>query len=225
MYTLITQVMKTIIVPLLHLAGPDPDLVGVSKELDNLGKGHPINVVNWDGYSYRPDVRFNIAHNGKVIFLKYYVTENYVKAEKGNSNDMVCEDSCVEFFVSPDSDGIYYNFEFNPIGTCLLGKGTGRADSKVVDPAYISKIRRLSTMGNVPFKEKTGEYTWELTLAIPVEAFAGKEITTLSGKTFRANFYKCGDNLTKPHYLTWNPVGTENPDYHRPEYFGILKFQ
>jgi hypothetical protein len=24
--------------------------------------------------------------------------------------------------------------------------------------------------------------------------------------------------------VTWNPIGTEKPDYHRPEYFGSLKF-
>jgi len=30
--------------------------------------------------------------------------------------------------------------------------------------------------------------------------------------------------LSNPHYVTWNPVGTEQPDYHRPEYFGELKF-
>jgi len=46
----------------------------------------------------------------------------------------------------------------------------------------------------------------------------------LKGKIFRANFYKCGDKLTVPHYVTWNPVGTENPDYHQPEHFGLLKF-
>jgi hypothetical protein len=131
----------------------------------------------------------------------------------------------VEFFVSPDADGVYYNFEFNPIGTCLLGKGTGRADSKVVDPEYISKIRRLSTLGTTPFDEKTGEQYWELTVAIPVEAFAGKEVGPLAGREFKANFYKCGDKLTKPHYLTWNPVGTPNPDYHRPEFFGTIRFE
>jgi hypothetical protein len=25
--------------------------------------------------------------------------------------------------------------------------------------------------------------------------------------------------------LSWNPVKTPNPDFHRPEYFGILNFQ
>lgn len=216
--------MKTIIVPYLIFSTLIPDMSEVSAALDKLGEGHAIDRVNWPGYDYQPRVRFNIAYGEKEIYLKYYVQEQYVMAQKKTSNESVCEDSCVEFFVSPESDGIYYNFEFNPIGTCLVGKGHGRSDSKVIDPEYISKIRRLSTMGSVPFDEKIGDQKWELTVAIPLEAFAGKDIESLSGKVFKANFYKCGDKLTKPHYLTWNPVGTENPDYHRPEYFGTLQF-
>ena len=41
-------------------------------------------------------------------------------------------------------------------------------------------------------------------------------------KTMRANFYKCGDQSTVVHYSTWNPVETEKPDYHRPEFFGKI---
>jgi hypothetical protein len=39
------------------------------------------------------------------------------------------------------------------------------------------------------------------------------------------NVYKCGDAMPQAHYLTWNPIGTSRPDYHRPEYFGYLKFE
>lgn len=216
--------MKTILVPYLIFSSLVPELSEVSEALDKLGEGYSIDCVNWPGYDYQPKVRFNIGYGEKEIYLKYYVHEQYVLAQKSKPNESVCEDSCVEFFVSPDSDGIYYNFEFNPIGTCLLGKGTGRADSKVVDPEYIRKIRRMGTMGNQTFSEKTGDLYWELTIAIPVEAFAGKDIKSLPGKTFKANFYKCGDKLTRPHYLTWNPVGTPNPDYHRPECFGTIEF-
>ena len=38
------------------------------------------------------------------------------------------------------------------------------------------------------------------------------------------NFYKCGDQQVVPHYLSWAPITTENPDFHRPEYFGELNF-
>ena len=115
-----------------------------------------IDTINWKDYNYKPEVEFSIAYSNHEIFLKYYINEKYFKAEKTESNQMVCEDSCVEFFVSPEDDGIYYNLEFNGIGTCLLGSGTDRANSTRANPEIISKIRRMSSAGKKPFKEKVG---------------------------------------------------------------------
>ncbi|HUX97500.1 MAG TPA: carbohydrate-binding family 9-like protein [Bacteroidales bacterium] len=201
-----------------------PDLDEVSAALDELNEKHQISTLNWKGYEYKPEVKFAIAYSDREIYLKYYITEDYFKAEKTEPNQMVCEDSCVEFFVSPEDDGIYYNLEFNGIGTILLGTGTGRADSKRADPSVISKIRRRTSVGNNPVKETKGAFEWTITIAVPVEVFFHHKIDDLKGKIFRANFYKCGDMLSVPHYVTWNPVGTENPDYHQPAYFGMLKF-
>jgi hypothetical protein len=169
-------------------------------------------------------VKFNIAWGDREIYIKYYVRETNVKAEKTLTNEMVCEDSCVEFFVSPSDDGIYYNLECNAIGTVLMGSGHGRHDGVRADARVIRGIRRLTTMGTEPFAEIKGDNQWSLTMAIPLETFFHHEIGNLRGKSFRANFYKCGDKLSNPHYVTWNPIGTEKPDYHRPEYFGTLKF-
>jgi hypothetical protein len=201
-----------------------PEMEEISARLDKLGEGHKIDTLNWKDYGYRPLVRFNMAYGEKEIFIKYYVTEDHFKAEKTETNQMVCEDSCVEFFVSPADDGIYYNIEFNAIGTCLLGSGTSRHDCKRAPAELISGIRRLGSVAPGPKPEINGPFSWTLTIAVPLEIFFHHSITDLKGKTFRANFYKCGDMLAIPHYVTWNPVGTENPDYHRPEYFGLVKF-
>jgi len=216
--------MKIAEVQKLELKSDYPSLEEISSLLDRQAGRLMIDTINWKGYNYKPDVALSLAYSNHEIFLKYYITENYFKAEKTDTNQMVCEDSCVEFFVSPEDDGIYYNMEFNAIGTCLLGTGTDRASSTRVQPEIISKIRRLTTAGNVPFKEKKGIYAWAITIAIPFEVFFHHQVKDLKGKIFRANFYKCGDKLTVPHYVTWNPVGTEKPDYHQPEHFGLLKF-
>jgi hypothetical protein len=130
----------------------------------------------------------------------------------------------VEFFVSPAADGIYYNLEFNAIGTCLMGCGTGRAGRERVDPRLISLIRRLASSGNNPVQELSGDFSWTLTLAVPFRVFYRHHVEAFGAEMFSVNFYKCGDKLSKPHYLTWNPVGTVKPDFHRPEFFGKLKF-
>jgi len=201
-----------------------PELEEVSALLDKQNDHLHIDTINWEGYSYKPGVQLSMAYSDNEIFLKYYIHENYFKAEKTEPNQRVCEDSCVEFFVSPEEDGIYYNMEFNGIGTCHMGSGTERTNNKKVNPEIISGIRRYSSAGSNPLKERIGEYSWNITIAIPFEVFFLHKIKDLKGKTFRANFYKCGDNLLVPHYVTWNPVGTLKPDYHQPEYFGMLKF-
>ena len=216
--------MKTINVSGLVFPGPFPDLDNISKKLDNLVPRNVIGEANWKEFPYRPSVEFSIAYTGNEILLKYYVTEESFKVEKTESNDPVYEDSCVEFFFSPSDDGIYYNFEFNGIGTCLAGYGTGRKGRISIDPAVISRIRRISSAGNSPIAVRTEEYSWDLTIAIPFSLFIGHNIGSLQGKTFRANFYKCGDKTGIPHYLSWSPVETSIPDYHRPEYFGFLNF-
>jgi hypothetical protein len=216
--------MKIAEVKKLKLKSAYPVLKELSVLMDEQEERLLIDTLNWEGYNYKPEAALSIAYSDHEIFLKYYVIENYFKAEKTESNQMVCEDSCVEFFVSPEDDGIYYNLEFNGIGTCLLGAGTERANSIRANPEIISKIRRLGSEGDKPVREKEGTYSWTITIAIPFEVFFHHKVKELKGKTFRANFYKCGDNLKIPHYVTWNPVGTEKPDYHQPAYFGLLKF-
>ncbi|MFR4039417.1 MAG: carbohydrate-binding family 9-like protein, partial [Butyricimonas faecalis] len=39
------------------------------------------------------------------------------------------------------------------------------------------------------------------------------------------NIHKCGNKLPHPHFVTWNPIPTEKPDFHRPEFFGTLIFK
>jgi hypothetical protein len=216
--------MKIAEVKRIESASDFPELSEISSRLDEEKERLFIDTINWPDYKYKPEVSLATGYSNHEIFLKYFVTENYFKAEKIVTNEMVCEDSCVEFFVSPGNDGIYYNIEFNGIGTCLMGTGTGRENSVRANPEIISGIRRISTAGSLPVKEISGKIEWSITIAIPFKVFFHHKIKELKGKTFRANFYKCGDKLSVPHFVTWNPVKTQKPDYHQPEYFGMLKF-
>ena len=89
----------------------------------------------------------------------------------------------------------------------------------------IKEIKTWSTLGDEPFEEKSGKFEWEMVVVIPASIFTYNEGFNFSNLIANANFYKCGDDTTKPHYLSWNPVKTENPDFHRPEFFGTLDFK
>ena len=65
----------------------------------------------------------------------------------------------------------------------------------------------------------------KLTLTIPAEALAFHRLHSFGGLHARGNFYKCGNMLPRRHYLSWAPVRTPSPDFHRPEFFAPIDFQ
>lgn len=186
---------------------------------------NPINVANWESYPYKPDVQFRIAYTKEGILLHYKVKEASVRAKYGNDNEAVWTDSCVEFFVIPGNNGIYYNIECNCIGTVLVGAGKERSGRVHATQEVMDRIMRWSSLGNQPFEEKIGETEWEVALVIPYTVFFQDTIQSMEGQTARANFYKCGDELQTPHFLSWNPIPVEKPNFHLPEYFGKLIFE
>ena len=185
----------------------------------------PIDVLNWEKtFPYKPDLKFRIGHTGDEIWLKYYVNEKNILAQETRINGDVYKDSTVEFFISVDGKN-YYNFEFSCIGTPHVAHGPGRGDRTFVKPEIIKNIEIESTLGTEPFAEKSGNFEWEMMIRIPLECFAFDTIKTLNGLKATANFYKCGDETSDPHFVSWNPIETENPDYHCPQFFGEIEFE
>ena len=193
-----------------------------------------IDVAQWPerNNGYNPEVRFRIAYSQQMLFIEYYVKEANIKALYSEDKESKpFKDSCCEFFFSPECNNNYYNMELNCIGkgTFAFRRG-GRKGPKIAYGEEIMKrIFRYSTLGEAPIEtsvKENGElFEWKLTVAIPLECFTETPMNELKGKTMRANFYKCGDDMPKPHFLTWNRIELEKPDFHTPDFFGALTFE
>jgi hypothetical protein len=182
-----------------------------------------IGVVNWAEYPAKPLAQFRIAHTGSVILVNYHVEESCVRAEALEDGGKVWLDSCVELFLQPPGD-TYYNIECNCIGTVRMHNGTGRHE-RSGDDAHAGKVQRFSTLGHRRIPSESGHFKWEISLGIPASALFNHQIANFDGQEMKANVYKCGDELETPHFLTWNPIKVEKPDFHRPEFFGKLIFE
>lgn len=215
--------MKRTTISKVDLPSPQPSLDLVSSALDDLPHER-IETINWSTYPYQPEVTFSLGYTDEELLLKFRVREKEILAQRTESNQSVCTDCCVELFFSP-KDGLYYNLEFNCIGTMLVGRGSCRADSRVIDPETIAKIRRTSSLGTEPFDVQTGDLVWNLVAAIPLEVLELPKGSELSGRVFRANLHKCAENTPTPHFVTWSPIDTPEPDFHQPDFFGELAFE
>lgn len=209
----------------IYAIEPPLETISMMLEDDYLGiEWGGVYNNNWPkDYPYAPKVEFWAAHNEQTLFLKFRVNEEAAKAEVGHDGGEVWNDSCVEFFISFDGTG-YYNFEFSCIGKMLLGFRKDRTSAWAATPEVYDMIKRYSTLGTECFAEKKIEGEWELTVAIPKEAFFAHNFETLEGLFAMGNAYKCGDGLSKPHYLSWNPIINDTPNFHLQQYFGRLKF-
>lgn len=177
----------------------------------------------WAEPSYKPRVRFRMAHTGNSILLHYIVRETGAAANITEDNGPVFRDACVEFFVSPHSDDTYYNFETNCIGTLLL-QGGHRGTRRPLAPVRIGElVKRYASSGYAPFTAVNDTIEWQIALIIPKEAMFLDSITSFDGMTMTANFYKCGGS--EPNYIMWRPIETDRPQFHRPEYFDTIYFK
>ena len=214
-----------------------------------------VDVVNWpkSNGDYKPLANFRIMYTDTDIYIQYNVKEKALKAvyDKDEASQPWTDD-CMEFFIKPSdnlNDSLYFNLEMNCIGHGLLGMGEGRKNRRNAQPEVTKLIRRFSTLGDKAFgireiekendvaanKVKDGDvcvsaekqevYEWTMVIVLPIKLICEDGVKALKGKKVMGNVYKCGDAMPQAHYLTWNPIGTPKPDYHRPEYFGYLKFE
>ncbi len=188
---------------------------------------HPITFANWaEDFPYSPEVEVAMAHNGESLMLHYRVSEQTVRAVAEKDQDAVWEDSCVEFFSQPNpEDGIYYNVECNCAGKVLLAAGATRDNRQPAPKEATDSILRWSSLGYEPFEEKPAEDGWQLALVIPKSVYFQHEVESLNGLRMRGNAYKCGDKLTKPHFLSLFPIYLPSPNFHCPEFFEPMELE
>lgn len=194
------------------------------KKLDILFDSCPVNYIDqisWKKYPYKPEVTFKIAYSDQAIALKFEVNEQYLRINTFQTNGRVWEDSCVEFFIS-FQNSFYYNLEFNALGIGLIGYGTNDRSLRERLPNYIiEKIKSFSAINRINDREGV---KWNLTLYIPMEVFQYENFQSFKGLNCSANFYKCGDLLPQPHYLSWSPILSSEPNFHLSEFFEKIRF-
>lgn len=187
---------------------------------------HCYDTVEWDGIEEQSidECRWSpntapaagmkaalLKDRALLVLVKSYCAP--VRAENILPDSSVWEDSCLEFFFSFDGEK-YVNLEVNANSALRASVGTerhGRSFLKDMD---------------VPMPQVRAERSadsWQVLFTIPLETVKALWGCGVScGDSFRANFYSCGDKTPAPHYASWSPIDTEKPDFHRPEYFGLI---
>lgn len=169
---------------------------------------------------YAPDCNGSIARTESHLAVMFHVRGLDLRATAMEDNGNSWEDSCCEFFVTDPYDGTYYNFEMTCVGSLLASKRTSRINKTLIRPELLASVIRHSSLERKPVTINDRIFSWTVAMLIPFELI-GIDRDNLP-VSLRGNFYKCGDLTAHPHFLSWNPIMTPKPDFHRPEFFGEL---
>lgn len=179
---------------------------------------------------HRPLTRVKLAYDSDALYVIFKVEDQYVRAVADHYQDAVYRDSCVEFFFRPSadtSDG-YFNLEMNCGGTALFHHQ--RRQGVSVQPVAAQDFARMSVAHSMPKivnPEISTATVWTVEYRLPFAILAHYAPLTAPapGVSWRANFYKCADKTSHPHWLTWAKIDYPKPRFHLPQFFGTLVFE
>jgi hypothetical protein len=177
-----------------------------------------------------PKTEAKVLYDDDFVYVIFRVEDRYVRAVAKKYQDSVYQDSCVEFFFTPGEDisAGYFNIEINCGGTMLFSHQKAReVDNRPVSDDHCEKVKIFHSEPKIIEPEKQDATIWIIEYKVPfdvLEKYASVD-RPAEGVVWRANFYKCGDATSHPHWLTWSVVDRPTPDFHVPECFGTLEFK
>lgn len=176
-----------------------------------------------------PHVFVKIAYDTDALYVIFRVRDQYVLAVTQDYQGSVYQDSCVEFFFTPFAEVSpgYFNLEMNCGGTALFNfQKQPRTDVIKIERRDFEQIAVAHTLPKIVTPEIQDTLTWIVEYRMPYSILRKYTNVTIpeEGTQWRGNFYKCADNSSFPHWLTWSSVDYDRPNFHLPDYFGDLVF-
>jgi len=188
-----------------------------------------IKLYMGDKPEHQPKTQAKLLYDDQAIYVIFRVEDRYVRAVTKETHGAVWEDSCVEFFFTTDKtvEAGYFNLEMNCGGTFLLHRNTKEQHARKLELADCQQIQVAHTLPKIIDPEITEPTTWCVEYRLPLAVLEKYCSVTkpAPGVTWRANFYKCADQTSHPHWLTWNNVDQPAPNFHLSQYFGQIKFK
>lgn len=169
-----------------------------------------IDCVSFSPKAINPMTTVKGVYSDKGLTVLFQSDEKNVLARYKGVNEKPWTDSCVEIFFNPcpTLSDKYFNFELSAGGGLLIGYGEERGN----------RLRCDFTLDIFDIETEIKSDGWTAKLTIPF-SFVLKYAEEFHN-VFSGNFQKCGDETQSPHFVVWNEIKSNIPDFHKPEFFG-----
>lgn len=188
-----------------------------------------IHIYMGERPEFQPKTQVKVLYDDAYLYLIFWVEDQFVRTLAQEIHGQVWEDACVEFFFAPFADAPlkYFNLEMNCGGTALMHYN--REAGVDYTPLAIEDMQQIEIVHSLPKiidPEIIDPVVWTLEYRLPMAILEKYSPLTRpeKGVVWRANFQKCAENNSHPHWLTWAKIDYPTPRFHMPEFFGKIEF-
>lgn len=187
-----------------------------------------------------PNTRARLLYDDDGIHVFFRVEDRYVRSVITAYQGPVSREACVEFFMEPDGQRGYLNIEVNAGGTLPMkyhdprlrpGDEESPPGFKLVLVPWeqAQRVRIHHSLPKVVDPEITAPVVWHVQYFVPFEILEAHfgPLRPVSGRTWRANFYKISAATSHPHRATWAPIPPDAraAGFHQPRFFAPIRFE
>ncbi|MBI9016742.1 MAG: carbohydrate-binding family 9-like protein [Phycisphaerae bacterium] len=187
-----------------------------------------INNYMGDEPEHKPRCQAKMVYDSDNLYIIFSVRDNYILSTRTQNQQDIWNDSCVEFFFSHDITKGYLAIEMNCGGRFLLYyKANPQTANTLFTYDQCNQVEVFHSMPKTVNPELRKETTWTVEYKLPL-AMCNEYLNIGNpqpGTVWQGNFYKCADECSRPHWLTWSPIDWPKPNFHKPEFFGNLIFE
>ncbi|MEE2659163.1 MAG: carbohydrate-binding family 9-like protein [Candidatus Latescibacterota bacterium] len=209
----------------------DISIDGLADEADWRVAGAVELVVPWRHDVEEPiqQTTVRMLWSATELYIVYKCVDPFIRAEIVEHDGATYLEDTVEIFATPNPDDVwkYYGYEMNVRGT-LLDYITFWRDGKRLSGGrgwQSEGVRIATTIDGTLNDDSDRDRGWILEIAIPFDNFRhlGGTIPPRPGDRWRLNLNRCAGKVAG-QYAMWSDSGTEQPQFHVPERFGIARF-
>ncbi len=157
------------------------------------------------------------------LYVAFVAMDAHISAYLTGRDVPVSRDDAVEVFFAcdPSDVSVYFNFEFNALGTILDRSPDDNRSGTWNSPGVQVAITIDGTMND----STDTDQGWTTEIAIPFADLApyAPRLPPAEGDQWRLNLYRIGGEVN-PQFSLWSDTQTEKPQYHVPTRFGLVRF-
>lgn len=189
------------------------------KDIWNLAK--PLQLVKTDtGNEARQKTEVKVLWNSEYLYIAFKCEDDYIKASLTGYNDTIYNEDVVEVFIDDNKDlKTYIEVEVSPLNTVLHYFINNDLKSNVIAYAKVEHSVKSAVMYDTERK------LWYTEIAIQLSEFVtAPNNPPVSGDSWGINFYRIDRGKDGyEEYSAWSY--TKEINFHKPQYFGRLKFE